>query len=123
MGKKRRIIKRKRETVQAPTQVAPEVSPPCQTPAPPEITRDFALFLGWLKKRSCLFHLKKCESYWIKKGFDIQENIRYMGDRNFIYIGILNGEKVIHLKDQAWANQWMTFYDLSIPHHRQMAKI
>lgn len=123
MDKKSRIAKRDREIVQPPSRGTPEVILPRKKPSPPDVTPEFARFLGWLKKRSCLFPLKKCESYWIKKGFDIQENIRYMFDRNFIYIGILNGEKGIHVKDQGWANQWMTFYDLSIPHHRQMAKI
>lgn len=118
MVKGKGVIKRKR------TQVTPEVTSPDQiTPSPPEVTPDFARFLGWLKKRSCYFHLDKCEDYWIVKGFDIRENIRVLGEPNFIYIGILNGKKVIHLKDQTWANQWMSFYGISIPHHRQMIKI
>lgn len=33
------------------------------------------------------------------------------------------GDKVIKLEKLVWADQWMTYYDLEVPHHRHWTKL
>lgn len=34
-----------------------------------------------------------------------------------------DGQKVISLNDLPWADQWMIYYDLEIPHHGQWKRL
>lgn len=33
------------------------------------------------------------------------------------------GDKVMKLEKLVWADQWMTYYDLEVPHHRHRTEL
>ena len=82
-----------------------------------------AIFLGWLKKRGSIIKTQDCERKCEENGFTANEFIRQMG-QEYILIGKTgNGNKVIKLVDKPWADQWMTYYDVEVPHHRHWTNL
>jgi hypothetical protein len=77
-----------------------------------------AAFLGWLKKRGGIRREKDCERKCQENGFTAKAFIKQVGVE-YIRIGQTgNGNKVIRLVNKVWADQWMTYYDVEVPHHR-----
>jgi hypothetical protein len=66
--------------------------------------------------------LKRCERKWGRVDLNIEESIKNL-DISFIRIQTLRGEKVVILVDWAWADQWVTYYGLKLPHHSQMQRM
>ena len=92
------------------------------TPSPPEPSYDIVRFLGWLKKRGVIRDLKECEKKWEHEGINIERSIKKLGI-NFIRIYRRSGgEKVVVLENKVWADQWRSYYDLEVPHHKQMQR-
>ncbi|MCQ1537854.1 hypothetical protein FTO68_02480 [Methanocalculus taiwanensis] len=82
-----------------------------------------AIFPGWLKKRGAIRRISDCERKCEKNGFTAKAFIKSMGVER-IRIGEMgNGRKVIKLVDTPWADRWMTYYDVEVPHHRHWKKI
>ena len=89
---------------------------------PPDPTFQVTEFLSWLKKRGALRKLKDCENKWKREGLDI-EKILNKFDESYIAIYLSRGEKVVLLKNKVWADQWMSHYDLEVPHHRHKKEL
>ncbi len=82
-----------------------------------------AIFLGWLKKRGAIRRISDCERKCEENGFTAKVFIKQMGVER-IRIGEMgNGKKVIKLVDTPWADRWMTYYDVEVPHHRHWKKL
>lgn len=87
-------------------------------PKGPDPSFEGAVFLGWLKKRGGVRKAKDCERKCQENGFTAKDFIKQVGEEK-VLIGLTgNGNKVIKLVDTIWADQWMTYYDLEVPHHR-----
>ena len=86
-------------------------------PNPPDPTYPVARFLSWLIKRGSIRRLSECKKKWEAEGLDIESVVKGLSPQ---YIGIYRskGEKVVKLENQAWASQWISHYDLEVPHHR-----
>lgn len=82
-----------------------------------------AVFLGWLKKRGALREVKDCERKCLENGFTAKEFIKQVGQEKIRIGETGNGNKVIVLVDKPWADQWMTYYDVEVPHHRHWKKL
>jgi len=89
-----------------------------QRPNGPDPGLNGAIFLGWLKKRGAIRKIKDCELKCKENGFTAKEFIKLMGDERIRIGETGNGNKVIKLMDKPWADQWMTYYDVEVPHHR-----
>ncbi|MCK4734334.1 MAG: hypothetical protein KAT65_17905 [Methanophagales archaeon] len=92
------------------------------TPSPPQPTYDVVRFLSWLKKRGAIHDLKKCVKKWEREGINIEKSIKNLGVSFIKIYRRSGGEKVVFLENKVWADQWMVYYDLEIPHHKQMQK-
>lgn len=93
------------------------------TPLPHDPTYEVAKFLAYLKKRGALWELSDCERNWNREGFDIK-NIVLSFDPDLIGIyRSKGGKKVILLRDKKWADQWMIYYDIEVPHHGQWKRL
>ncbi|MBE0516003.1 MAG: hypothetical protein IBX41_01250 [Methanophagales archaeon] len=91
--------------------------------SPPRLPVETARFLAWLMKVGGMPSLERCKRKWEREGIDVEECIRNL-DISVIRIQISrSGEKVVKLVDWAWAAQWVSFHNLSIPHHGQMRRI
>ncbi len=77
-----------------------------------------AVFPGWLKKRGALRKAKDCERKCQENGFTAKEFIKRVGVENIRIAQTGNGNKVIKVVNLVWADQWMTYYDVEVPHHR-----
>jgi len=95
---------------------------PDDTPASPKTTELEARFLAWLKKRGGVQDLEMCQRKWSPMGLDVESSIKNKGT-SVIRIGMLRGEKVVVLLDKSWAAQWVSYYEVDIPHHRQMQSL
>lgn len=91
-------------------------------PNPPDPTYPVARFLSWLIKRGSIRRLSECKKKWDDEGLDIERVVKELGPR---YIGIYRhkGEKIVKLENQAWASQWISHYDLEVPHHRHKKRL
>jgi hypothetical protein len=87
-------------------------------PRTPEPSLICVHFLSWLKKRGATVSLRDCVVKWGKR-FDIEETIKTLGPAIIILARTSGGEKVIRLMDKPWADQWMIYYRMEVPHHRQ----
>ncbi len=82
-----------------------------------------AVFLGWLKKRGGMRRVQDCERKCAENGFGAKDFVAGMGTA---YIGVYRaggGDRVIKLEDTVWADQWMIYYDLEVPHHRHWVRL
>lgn len=91
------------------------------TPLPPDPTYDVTKFLSWLKKLGAMWKLNECKKKWESEGLNIESVIRTL--RPYLCIYRYKGEKVVRLVNTVWADQWMSRYNLEIPHHRQWKKL
>ena len=90
-------------------------------PPEPDPTYQVTRFLSWLKKRGAIRKLSECTRKWAPEGLDIES----VADRFYPeLIGVYRyrGEKVVSLNDKVWADRWMIYYDLEVPHHGQRQK-
>lgn len=46
-----------------------------------------------------------------------------MLDHDKIRVVTARGEKMVHLADPVWADQWCSSYDVEVPHHAHIAKV
>ncbi len=92
-------------------------------PAPPDPTFLVTRFLSWLLKRGAVVNLIDCKRKWESEGVDIEDIIKKLSPRYLRLYRSRGGEKVVKLENQAWASQWMSYYDLEVPHHRQKKKL
>jgi len=53
-------------------------------------------------------------------GFDAKSFVKAMHPEHISIRKSSDGQKVISLNDLPWADRWMIFYDLEVPHHGQM---
>jgi len=92
-------------------------------PPLPDPGQEITKFLSWLKKRSAVkqlrFCLKKCE----QMGLNLDDIIKHIGKKNLHITRDGSGNEVVHLADTVWADKWMTFYDLEVPHHGKPKKL
>ena len=91
-------------------------------PKNPDPERDGASFLGWLKKRGAMRGLQECERRCQEFGFTAKYFVKRIGVEKIQIAQTGNGNKILKLVDTVWADQWMTFYDLEVPHHRHWKK-
>lgn len=80
-------------------------------------------FLQWIKKRGNVRSFRECKLKTQEIGFDVKDFIQRMHPK---YIGKFkagDGERVIALVDIPWADRWMRYYNLEIPHHRHWKKL
>ena len=56
-------------------------------------------------------------------GFDASSFIKTMHLEHIAIRMSSDGQKVISLNDLPWADQWMIWYDLEIPHHSHWKKL
>ncbi len=105
------------------------VSPICRVPAknqtsapvPPDPTFQVTEFLQWLKKRGAMRKLSECVEKWEIEGLNIETIIKTL--QPYLCIYRYKGEKVVKLENKPWADQWMSYYNLEVPHHRHMKGI
>jgi len=66
--------------------------------------------------------LSECNKKWELEGLNIESIIKELGPQ---YLGIYRyrGEKVVKLENKVWADQWMSYYDLEVPHHRHKKRM
>jgi hypothetical protein len=93
------------------------------TPAPPDPTFSVTRFLSWLLKRGAVVDLNECKRKWGSEGLDIEDIIKKLSPKYLRLYRSRGGEKVVKLENQAWASQWMSYYDLEVPHHRQKKRL
>ena len=93
------------------------------TPMPPDPMYEFTEFIAYLKKRGALWELSDCELDWNREGFDIKTIILSFDPGRIGIYRSKGGKKVVLLKDKKWADQWMIYYDIEVPHHGQWKKL
>ena len=76
-------------------------------------------FLQWIKKRGNIRSFKHCSLKAKELGFDAKSFIGVMHPEHIAIRKSSDGQKVISLNDLPWADQWMIYYNLEIPHHSQ----
>jgi len=105
-----------RSTVDTTRTIAPN------PPDPPDPTYPVAKFLSWLIKRGSIRRLSECKKKWGAEGLDIESIVKELSPQ---YIGTYRykGEKIVKLEDQVWASQWISYYDLEVPHHRHKKRL
>lgn len=86
-------------------------------PKGPDPGFEGAAFLGWLKKRGAIRGKKECERRCQEFSFTAKEFIAQVGVDYILIAKAGNGNTVVKLVDKVWADQWMTYYDLEVPHH------
>lgn len=94
-------------------------------PAPegPDPEEKGAIFLGWLKNRGGMRKVQDCQRKCRENGFGAKEFVDSMGPEYIRLYRATGGDKVIRLENFVWADQWMTHYDLEVPHHRHWTKL
>ncbi|HDR73597.1 MAG TPA: hypothetical protein ENN85_06770 [Methanoculleus sp.] len=96
---------------------------PTPFPDGPDPGFEGAAFLGWLKKRSGMRDVSHCEVKCKENGFTAKEFINRVGE-DYVRLGRRpGGGKVIKLEKKVWADQWMSYYDLEVPHHRHWKRL
>ena len=93
------------------------------TPDGPDPEVKGAIFLGWLKKRGGMRKVQDCQRKCRENGFEAKEFVDTMGQDYIRLYRTGRGDKVIKLEKLVWADQWMTYYDLEVPHHRHWTKL
>jgi hypothetical protein len=80
-----------------------------------------ARFIGWLKRQGCGKSLAICR----RKADQIKADLdaMLMLDHDKIRVVTARGEKMVHLADPVWADQWCSSYDVEVPHHAHIAKV
>lgn len=91
------------------------------TPIPPDPTFKVTEFLQWLKKRGAIRKLSDCVEKWEIEGLNIESVIKTL--QPYLCIYRYKGEKVVKLENKPWADQWMSHYNLEVPHHRHMKEM
>lgn len=91
------------------------------TPAPPDPTYEATEFLSWLKKRGAMRKLNECKKKWESEGLNIESIIKALSPCLCVYI--YKSEKVVRLENKVWADQWMSHYNLEVPHHRHQKRL
>ena len=86
-------------------------------PNPPDPSYPVARFLSWLLKRGGYRNLNDCKNKWGREGLDIEHIIKDFSP-NYIRLYVSRGEKIVKLENKPWASQWISYYDLEVPHHR-----
>lgn len=96
-----------------------------QTPdlKPPDPSYPVARFLSWLIKRGAIIELSKCKRKWEPEGLDIETVIKKLSPNCLRLYRSRGGDKIVKLENQAWASQWISYYDLEVPHHRHKKKL
>jgi len=74
--------------------------------------------LQWIKKRGNIRSFKHCHLKASELRFDFSSFMKRMHPSYIAIMKSSDGQKVISLNDLPWADRWMIFYDLEIPHHR-----
>ncbi len=90
-------------------------------PTPPDPTFSVTRFISWLSKRGGLRPLSECKRKWDGEGLDIESIIKEFNPQLKLYRS--RGEKVVKLENKVWASQWMSYYDLEVPHHRHRKRL
>lgn len=93
------------------------------TPEEPDPEEGGTIFLGWLKKRGGMRKVQDCQRKCRENGFGAKEFVDSMGPEYIRLYRTSGGDKVIRLENLVWADQWMTYYDLKLPHHRHWTKL
>lgn len=83
--------------------------------------KEDAYFLAWLKKRRGLVSIRICRIKWAKEGIDILELTKKLGEE-MVCVQLVRGEKYVRLINWVWADRWMIFYDIEVPHHGQTTR-
>ncbi|AKB25559.1 hypothetical protein MSMTP_2090 [Methanosarcina sp. MTP4] len=91
-------------------------------PFPPTPSYQTTEFIAWLKKRGAIRKLSECMRKWESEGLDIEYTVNSLSPE-IIAIYRSRGEKVVFLKNKVWADRWMIFHDLEVPHHKHKKKI
>ena len=89
---------------------------------PPDPSYSVARFLSWLLKRGGIKDLTACKKKWEREGLDIENVIKEFSP-NYLRLYISRGEKIVRLENKAWASQWISHYDLEVPHHRHKKRL
>lgn len=63
-----------------------------------------------------------CKKKWEREGLDIENVIKEFSP-NYLRLYISRGEKIVRLENKAWASQWISHYDLEVPHHRHKKRL
>ncbi|MDD3069966.1 MAG: hypothetical protein PHX88_02065 [Methanoculleus horonobensis] len=92
-------------------------------PEGPDPEERGATFLGWLKKRGGMRTVQDCQRKCRENGFEAKYFVDSMGSDYIRLYRAGGGDKVIKLEKPVWADQWMTYYDLEVPHHRHWTKL
>ncbi len=92
-------------------------------PDGPDPEEKGAIFLGWLKKRGGMRKIQDCQRKCRENGFEARDFIDAMGQERICLYRASGGDKVIKLENLVWADQWMTYYDLEVPHHRHWTRL
>ncbi|HII00916.1 TPA: hypothetical protein HA351_04445 [Methanosarcinaceae archaeon] len=91
-------------------------------PFPPAPSYHTTEFIAWLKKRGAIRKLSECMRKWESEGLDIEDIVSSLGPET-IAIYRSRGEKVVFLKNKVWADRWMIFHDLEVPHHKHKKRL
>lgn len=86
------------------------------SPIAPDPTYEVTKFLAWLKKRGAVRKLNECKNKWENEGLDIENIIKLLSPCLCKYR--YKSDVVVKLENKVWADQWMSHYDLEVPHHR-----
>jgi hypothetical protein len=92
-------------------------------PEDPDPGYDGCRFLQWIKKRGNTRSFRHCTLKARELGFDASSFIKTMHPEQIAIRMSSDGQKVISLNDLPWADQWMIYYDLEIPHHSHWKKL
>jgi len=66
--------------------------------------------------------MNECRLKAREYGFDAYSFVKEMGVEVIAAGRTRDGKKAIYLVDLPWADRWMTWYDLEVPHHRHWKK-
>jgi len=91
------------------------------SPKAPDPTYEVTKFLSWLKKRGAVRKLNECKKKWENEGLNIESIIKLLSPYLCKYT--YKSEAVVNLEDKVWADQWMSHYNLEVPHHRHKKAI
>jgi len=92
-------------------------------PSGPDPKEEGAIFLGWLKKRGAIRNVKDCERRCQESTFHAKTFVREIGSEYIGLYSIGREGKVIKLEDKVWADNWMIYYGVEVPHHRHTMKL
>jgi hypothetical protein len=92
-------------------------------PKDPDPGYDGCRFLQWIKKRGNTRSFRECNLKAQEIGFDTRSFVKRMHPELISIRKSSDGQKVISLNDLSWADQWMCWYNLEIPHHSQWKRL